>query len=531
MGFAQVQSVVERARQIVALLQGELTAVDREIDRTLEITSFLDRLLDAVLRFVDDVLRCLRGAADALSKVPRRTVVTTVVNMCARAIEIIARRLERIAKRLEQRRRRKRNELAERFERAVTGIQDKIIDLSGLLANAERVLNVLWQVAEALKPQEPWILKIDPKFFERLESGYLSPARQTLTAVNDRITAVSARRQQFTHTVDRIDAIRNELQSLQDTLGDLTAELRKRIADAQGFANAIEQKVKPILEEAGSTISDIPVIGALFRGAVAVADKISEWCDRIVDGLEFLFGRELSEALGSSVSKLEGFFKQVDDLAAEVEALVQQIDQLVRELEDKASSAAAIMEVVLRILEELTLGKVDIERRLPQAVKDFLKWARRRREEAGTVSEDELPEFLRRLLKELRARQPVFIPPRLGSPLGQFAADPYRHSLAFARRIDELIHRVESTEANLRSALIDLLRKLVSAANELDEQLRPFAPNPPEPTEEDFASLTALAARAATIGELCGSTGLFLAAELKGFDDHDRLPPRQDGAR
>lgn len=370
--FDNTLSMLDKLDDIFDSTQDELDAVDDVVESTANTVDIMVMLVDMFSAMAQSISRMFSTLGRILKGVPGRSPLNTAVRAVGTAMTSIGRRAVRLADRLGRRIRRKAENLRSKFMQAIAKINGINGQISSTIEAADEKVAAL-RALIAFLAQQPRICDEVGDLIAEIDRDYVIPANQVLDEVQARLDEIAAKRRELGEKFVELSKKYSGFAEVQTSLSDAVNSLQEKVDDVDGFIEETKAAVQPYIDSATNTIQDIPIINKMFDALVTIVDTVEGWVEDIVKGLDFLFGRELSEAMASAIADAEAIIDQINKLVDEIEAKIQSLEELVQPILDQVET---VQDNVVQVFEKYTgirIEKLITEKDLPAVLQDALQ--------------------------------------------------------------------------------------------------------------------------------------------------------------
>jgi chromosome segregation ATPase len=365
-------SMLDKLDNIFDSTQDELDAVDEVVESTANIVDFMVTLVDMFSAMAQSISRMFSTLGSILRRVPGRSPVNTAIRAVGTAMASIGRRAVRLADRLGRRIRRKAERLRSKFMQAIAKINGINGQISSTIEAADEKVAALRALITFLA-QQPRICDEVGDFIAEIDRDYVIPANQVLDEVQAKLNDIAAKRRELGEKFVELGRKYSGFAEVQASLSDAVNSLQEKVDDADAFIEETKASVQPYIDSATETIQDIPIINKLFDALVTIVDTVEGWVEDIVEGLDFLFGRELSEAMASAIADAEAIIDEINKLVDEIEEQIKSLEDLVQPILDQVETVKDNVFEVFEAYTGIRLEKLITEKDLPAILQDALQ--------------------------------------------------------------------------------------------------------------------------------------------------------------
>lgn len=370
--FNNTLTMLDRLENVFESAQDELVAVDAVVEGTVNIADTLEILANMFGTMVQAMAAMLMALAGILRAVPGKSPLNTALRAVGTALRSIARRALKLARQVSRRVMNKAERVRRKFLAAVQRVANIIGEISSAMEAAEEMVSVLRALIELLSRQ-PRICELVGDEIAAIDATFVNPANRVLTEVQLKLDEIKAKRQQVNDKYAELIAKFSQFSEIQSNLAPTLAGLALKVSQADEFVNETKASVQPYIDEATETIRDIPIVNVLFDAAVTLIDTVEGWVQDIVNGLDFLFGREISESMAEAMAEAESAINEITVLVDEIEKMAEELADIVKPLLDQAQQVFDQLSSIFESYTGIRLEKLITERDLPAFLREALE--------------------------------------------------------------------------------------------------------------------------------------------------------------
>lgn len=375
--FKKILDLTDNSKKALNSTLTGLKAIASALSSSANAVYAIAKVVTIIAKILVMVSSLLEGISQAITKtVKGSTPVAVAIRSGGRLAAKCAQKGRRVSQQLENSIGRSSKRMRDKYIKRAAAVNKILAKLTPKVKFILLIIQTLELLIQLLRKNNFCKSKKVKERLKKIENSQeFILALKALKNINKAIADINAKKKEIETKLAQVKKLGGDLDAIAQKIGKPADRLKENLKDQEKYIKDLEKKVQDKLDEIEkkmkkSTLGKITLAGIKLLGKAL--DTVEGWITTIINGVDFLIGKDLAQALSNTLQETKKPVREIEKLVKEIQALVNDIDALVEPI---LAEVEKISEAIVYILYELDgpkLDKILSYKKLPKLLKKVI---------------------------------------------------------------------------------------------------------------------------------------------------------------